>query len=138
MYLLYFFTKASRYNCKVVGYQHRGSASHLVEDAFRVLEDAYRLMEDVFRVLEDAYRVVEDVFRVLEDAYRVLEDVFRLNVSASHQLVSAVFVVVRAYRARVFAFFISCFEKLGSQCAFTQVTRINTVAVCVDYKTLDL
>ncbi len=32
MYLLYFFTKASRYNCKVVGYQHRGSVSHRVDD----------------------------------------------------------------------------------------------------------
>ncbi len=143
MYLRYFFTKANSYNCKVVGYQHRGSASHLVEDAFRVmedifrvLEDAYRLMEDVFRVLEDAYRLMEDVFRVLEDAYRVVEDVFRLNVSASHQLVSAVFVVVSAYRVRVFAFFISCFEKLGSQCAFTQVTRINIVVVGFNDKAL--
>lgn len=97
-------------------------ASPVMEDIFLVLEDAYRVMEDVFRVLEDAYHVSEDVFRVLVDAYRVMEDVFRLNVSASHQRVSGVFVVVRAYRVIVFAFFIRCFEKLGSQCAFAQVT----------------
>ena len=86
--------KLDHYSYKgiAVGYQHRGSASRLVEDASPV-------MEDVFRVLENAYRVVEDVFRVLED-------VFRLNVSAPHQLVSA-------YRARVFAFFISCFENFA-------------------------
>ena len=113
-------------------------AYRLMEDVFRVLEDAYHVMEDIFRVLEDAYRVMEDVFRMLEDAYRVMEDVFRLNVSASHQRVSGVFVVVRAYRVIVFAFFIRCFEKLGSQCAFAQVTRINTVAVCVVYKTRGL
>jgi hypothetical protein len=68
----------------------------------------------------------------------MLEDVFRLNVSAAHQLVSAVFVVVSAYRVRVFAFFISCFEKLASQCAFAQVTRINTVAVGCNDKALGL
>ncbi len=103
MYLRYFFTKVRSCNGNVVGYQHRGSASRLVEDA-----------------------------------YRVLEDVFRLNVSASHQLVSAVFVAVSAYRARVFTFFISCFENLGGLSAFAQVTRINTVAVSFNDKALGL
>ncbi len=117
MYLRYFLQRLVVTIVKLSVYQHRGSASRLVEDASRVLEDAYRVSEDVFRVLED---------------------VFRLNVSASHQLVSAVFVVVSAYRARVFAFFISCFEKLGSQCAFAQVTRINTVAVGCNDKALGL
>ena len=100
--------KLDHYSYKgiAVGYQHRGSASRLVEDASPVMEDVFRVLENAYRVMEDVFRVLENAYRVVEDVFRVLEDVFRLNVSAPHQLVSA-------YRARVFAFFISCFENFA-------------------------